>query len=109
MRGSFQLPTYEELIDLGPEERLNVFRRFFAFSRYGRLIIQQHLVKSAIDDKLIDDVIEMERLHNQNLEDIVKEVTKYGFLDEFRIAVKEEDAALQKILEAYDKRMEGRF
>lgn len=35
-------------------------------------------------------------------------VKRYGFLDEFLRAVREEDAALERIIEAYDQRMEGR-
>jgi hypothetical protein len=35
----------------------------------------------------------------------VKIVKKYGFLDEFVHGVKEEEQALQKLIEAYDKRM----
>jgi hypothetical protein len=36
-------------------------------------------------------------------------VKAYGYLDEFVAAVKEEDQALQKIMEAYDKRMNQYF
>ena len=104
----FQLPQLQELINLGSQERLNVFRRFFASSRYGRLLIQQVLVKSASEQGLIQNVIQMERDHNRNFVVMLETVKKYGFLDEFLMAVKEEDLALQKIIEAYDKRMEGR-
>jgi hypothetical protein len=51
----------------------------------------------------------MERDHYKNFEDTLAKVSEYGFLDEFLTAVREEDAALQKIIEAYDKRMEGRM
>ena len=109
MRTSFQLPTREELVQMGANERLNVFRRFFASSRYGRLIIQQLLVRTAVEKSLMQNVIELERTHNQNFEDAQKTVAEYGFIEEFLTAVKEEDLALQKIIEAYDKRMEGRM
>jgi hypothetical protein len=36
-------------------------------------------------------------------------VKAYGYSDEFVAAVKEEDQALQKIMEAYDKRMNQYF
>lgn len=109
MPGLFQLPQLDELVLMGAEERLNVFRRFFASSRYGRLLIQRLLVKAALDKRLMKRVIEMERIHNQAFEEMLEKVKQYGFLDEFLIAVKEEDSALEKIIEAYDKRMEGRM
>jgi hypothetical protein len=106
---SFQLPQLQELVEMGPQERLNVFRRFFAASRYGRLLIQQLLVRSALEQALMQDVVQMERIHKQNFKDTLETVRKHGFLEEFLTAVKEEDSALQKIIEAYDKRMEGRM
>jgi hypothetical protein len=36
---------------------------------------------------------------------MVKTVRSYGFLEEFLAAVREEDEALKKIIEAYEKRM----
>lgn len=104
----FRLPHLQELVDMGSQERLNVFRRFFASSRYRRLLIQQVLVRSANEQGLIQNVIQMEQDHNRSFADMLETVKKYGFLDEFLMAVREEDSALQKIIEAYDKRMEGR-
>jgi len=49
----------------------------------------------------------MEKEHNQDFADTVGRVKKYGFYDEFLEAVREEDDALQKIIEAYDRRMAG--
>ena len=109
MPASFQLPQLEELVHMGSQERLNVFRRFFASSRYARLLIQQLLVRSAIEKTLMNKVLEMERVHNQAYESTLETVRQYGFIEEFLTAVKEEDSALQKIIEAYDKRMEGRM
>ncbi len=109
MRGSFHIPGREELMAMGAEERLNVFRRFFASSRYGRLIIQQILVKSAIERALSDKVASLESAHNAQFDEVLRTVKQYGFLEEFLTAVKEEDLALQKIIEAYDRRMEGRM
>jgi ribonucleotide reductase beta subunit family protein with ferritin-like domain len=109
MPSSFQLPQLEELIDMGSQERLNVFRRFFASSRYGRLLIQQLLVRSATEKALMGKVVEMEKVHNMAYESMLETVRRYGFIEEFLTAVREEDSALQKIIEAYDKRMEGRM
>lgn len=108
MPASFQLPPREDLIQMGADERLNVFRRFFASSRYGRLLIQRLLVKSALDRPLMQSVFEMERTHNLTFEGVLDVVKQYGFLDEFLTAVREEDSALERIIEAYDQRMEGR-
>jgi hypothetical protein len=49
----------------------------------------------------------LERSHDQDFFDKVKIMKEYGFLDEFIDAVKEEEQGLQKIIEAYDKRMSG--
>jgi hypothetical protein len=43
-----------------------------------------------------------------NFAETIEAVKKYGYLDEFLAAVKEEDEALQKIIEAYNKRMNSR-
>lgn len=101
----FQMPSLEELEIAGKEERMNVFRRYFASSRYNRLLIQQTLVRSALDSLLAKQVKEMERLHNQDFFNTVKKMKKYGYLEEFLLAVREEDDALQRIIEAYNKRM----
>ena len=89
------------------EERMNIFRRYFASSRYNRLLIQQTLVKSAGDKSLVLKVNSMERAHNRDFFDTVKELKRSRYYGEFLVAVKEEDEALSKIIEAYDKRMNG--
>jgi len=97
--------SLSELAKADSQERMNIFRRYFASSRYNRLLIQQALVRSARDRSLASEVNEMEKAHNQNFFDTVKELKKSGYFAEFLIAVKEEDDALSKIIEAYDKRM----
>ncbi len=104
---SFRLPSLEELKKAGHQERMNIYRRYFASSRYNRLLIQQTLVKSATDASLACEVEEMEQEHNRDFADTVNRIREYGYLDEFLDAVKEEDDALQKIIEAYDKKMRG--
>jgi hypothetical protein len=99
-------PTKEELDRIGMKERLNLFRRYFAASRYNRLLIQLCLIRSAYDESVISRAKELERLHNLDFINKVKTVKEYGFLDEFVDGVKEEEQALQKIIEAYDKRMD---
>jgi transcription termination factor NusB len=95
----------EELASAGPQERMNIFRRYFAASRYSRLLIQQALVRSAHDGALASKVREMEKAHSQEFFDAVKAMKKTEYFEEFLAAVKEEDEALAKIIEAYDKRM----
>lgn len=102
---AFRLPPLEELQKAGREERMNVFRRYFASSRYNRLLIQQVLARSARDSALAREVERMERSHNKDFAETVEKVRKYGYYSEFLAAVDEEDGALQKIIEAYDKRM----
>ena len=101
----FVFPTQEELKKIGIKERLNVFRRYFAASRYKRLIIQQNLIRTALDRSLISRVNELEREYNKDFFHIVRTVRSYGYSEEFLAAVREEDDALQKIIEAYENRM----
>ena len=100
----FVFPTQEELEKIGNKERLNVFRRYFAASRYNRLIIQQNLIRTVFDKSLISRVEELEKAYNKDYFDMVKIIRTYGYLEEFLVAVKEEDEALQKIIEAYEKK-----
>jgi hypothetical protein len=101
----FRFPTELETAKMNREERMNLFRGFFATSRYNRLLIQKLLVKCALDDSFYHKMIELEIEHNRNYLDIQKMVESYGYKDEFIAAVKEEDAALDKIIDAYNKRM----
>ncbi len=97
--------SLEELAGADKQERMNIFRRYFAASRYNRLLIQQALVRSAQDGALVSKVREMERAHDKDFIDTVKALKKNEYFEEFLVAVKEEDGALVKIIEAYDKRM----
>lgn len=98
----------KELAKADRQERMNIFRRFFAASRYKRLLIQQALVRSAQDISLGSRVKEMEHKHNNDFIEAVIVFKKKGYFEEFLIAVKEEDEALSKIIEAYDKRIKRR-
>jgi hypothetical protein len=95
----------EELAKVDSQERMNIFRRYFAASRYNRLLIQQALVKSADERPLAAMVKNMEQAHNRDFFDTIRKLKKWGFFEEFLVAVREEDEALSKIIEAYDKRM----
>jgi hypothetical protein len=102
---NFQFPDKENLERIGKKERLNLFRRYFAASRYNRLLIQKNLIKSAYDESSSSLIIELERSHNQDFFDKFRIVKECSFLDEFIDAAKEEEYGLQKIIEAYDKRI----
>lgn len=95
----------DELAKADGQERMNIFRRYFASSRYSRLLIQQALVRSARDKKLVARVKKMEQTHDRDFADTAKVLKKNGYFKEFLAAVKEEDEALSKIIEAYDHRM----
>jgi hypothetical protein len=95
----------KELGTADEQERMNIFRRYFAASRYSRLLIQQALVRSAIDESLKSKVKKLERDHNKDFALVVSEIKKSDYFQEFLVAAQEEDDALQNIIEAYDKRM----
>ena len=101
----FNFPDKGELERIGKKERLNLFRRYFAASSYNRLLIQKNLIKSAYNESCPSHILELERSHNQDFFDRLRVVKECSFLDEFIDAAKEEEYGLQKIIEAYDKRM----
>jgi hypothetical protein len=101
----FRFPTEVDIGKMNKEERMNIFRGFFATSRYNRLLIQKLLVKCALDDSFYHKVVEFEASHNRNYLETHKMIESYGYKEEFIAAVREEDGALDKIIEAYNKRM----
>lgn len=98
----------EDLAKADSQERMNIFRRYFAASRYNRLLIQQALVRSAQDRQLLSKVKKMEQAHNKDFADTVRLLKNNDYYEEFLVAVKEEDDALAKIIEAYNDRMNRR-
>ena len=62
----FDFPSPTELEDMGRKNRINIFRRYFATSRYNRLLIQMALVRSALDNSSIQSVSDLEYQHNQD-------------------------------------------
>ena len=101
----FSFPTEVAIGNMSKEERMNIFRGFFATSRYNRLLIQKILVRCALDDSFYRKVIELETNLNKNYLETQKMIESYGYREEFIAAVKEEDTALDKIIDAYNKRM----
>ncbi len=75
----FKFPGKGELERIGKGERLNLFRRYFAASRYNRLLIQKNLIKSAYNESSPSEIIELERSHNQDFSDKVRIVKECRF------------------------------
>ena len=101
----FLLPSLEELEGLSEEGRMNAFRRYFASSRYARLLIQQTLVRSAYMPGLQDTVLSLEKAQSDDFAKALSILQSSKYYAEFIAAAKEEHAALEKIMEAYNKRM----
>lgn len=74
----FELPRREELDKMDFQERMNVFRSYFAFSRYSRLIIQQSLIISALDASYISKVKEIENAQKKEFFDTLKKSNPMG-------------------------------
>src|ERR687892_281414 len=80
---NFKFPDKGDLERIGERERLNLFRRYFAASRYNRLLIQKNLIKSAYDESSLSEILEIERLHRKDFFDKVRIVKECSYLDEF--------------------------
>ena len=106
---NFAMPSYKELDDMKKYERLNFYRRFFAHSRYNRLIIQLFMINYASNDSLRSVVA---NLQNQNLLDFnktIRYIKNSPFFLEFLEAIKEEEEALKKIIDAYNNKINSNF
>jgi hypothetical protein len=89
------------------EDRMNLFRGYFAHSRYNRLLIQKMLIKTIAEADLAGKLHEMEQMHDAELFDLTKSLQTTKFFSEFLAAAREEEIALEKILEAYKERMKN--
>lgn len=106
---NFDMPSYKELNNMKKYERINFYRRFFAHSRYNRLIIQLFMINYASHDSLTSVVA---NLQNQNLLDFDKTINyikKSQYFLEFLEAIKEEEEALKKIIDAYNNKIDPNF
>ena len=106
---NFDIPSYQELNTMGKNERLNYYRRFFALSRYNRLIIQFFMIKNAVNDESNSIIVD---LQDQNLLDFTKTIqylkeSRYRL--EFLAAITEEEEALKKIIDVYTNRLNQNF
>jgi len=106
---NFVMPSYKELNNMTKYERLNFYRRFFAHSRYNRLIIQLFMINYASNDSLSSVIA---NLQNQNLLDFdktIKYIKNSPYFFEFLEAIKEEEEALIKIIDAYNNKIDSNF
>lgn len=102
---AFSFPTSEELTRMSRIERINIFRKYFATSRYNRLLIQQSMIRSALDDSNEIKVRELEEEHKRNFFNTINMITTYGLKEEFIFALEEEFNSLDKILQVYNNRL----
>jgi hypothetical protein len=105
---NLDMPSYKELDNMKKYERINFYRRFFAHSRYNRLIIQLCMINYASSDSLSSVVA---NLQNQNLLDFdktIKYIKNSQYFLEFLEAIKEEEA-LKKIIDAYNNKIDPHF
>jgi hypothetical protein len=105
---NLDMPSYKELDNMKKYERINLYRRFFAHSRYNRLIIQLCMINYASNDSLSSVVA---NLQNQNLLDFdktIKYIKNSQYFLEFLEAIKEEEA-LKKIIDAYNNKIDPNF
>jgi hypothetical protein len=106
---NLDMPSYIELDNMKKYERINFYRRFFAHSRYNRLIIQLCMINYASNDSLSSVVA---NLQNQNLLDFyktIKYIKNSQYFLEFLEAIKEEEEALKKIIDAYNNKIDPHF
>ncbi|MDF2736885.1 MAG: hypothetical protein K0S93_741 [Nitrososphaeraceae archaeon] len=106
---NLDMPSYKELDNMKKYERINLYRRFFAHSRYNRLIIQLCMINYASNDSLSSVVA---NLQNQNLLDFdkkIKYIKNSQYFLEFLEAIKEEEEALKKIIDAYNNKIDPHF
>ena len=106
---NFDMPSYKDLKNMKKYERFNFYRRFFAHSRYNRLIIQLFMINYATNDSLSSVVADFQ---NQNLLDFyktIKYIKNSQYFLEFLEALKEEEEALKKIIDAYNNKIDPHF
>ncbi len=101
-----QLPSIEDLSRMNKEQRLNVIRKFLATARHNRLIVHQELVRSTFELPLRPHLSTLNQIQISSFYEFVDNFAKYGYQDELLEAINEEAIALEKIISAYEKRMD---
>jgi hypothetical protein len=105
----FDLPSYQEMHTMEKKDRINYYRRFFAFSRYNRLIIQFYMIKNAVDDESNSMIQDLQEQNILIFNKTVQYFKKSNYYVEFLEAITEEEDALKKILEVYANKLKQNF
>ncbi len=106
---NFDMPSHQDLNTMEKNERINYYRRFFAFSRYNRLIIQFFMIKNAGNDESNSMIV---NLQDQNFLDFTKTIQyikQSKYYGEFLEAITEEEYALKKIIDVYASKIKQNF
>ena len=102
----FHLPSIDDLSRMNKGQRLNIIRKFLATARHNRLIVHQELVRSTFELSLRPHLSTLTQIQISNFHEFVDYFAKNGYRDELLEAIKEEGVALEKIISAYEKRMD---
>ncbi|MDR4512542.1 MAG: hypothetical protein MRJ93_12655 [Nitrososphaeraceae archaeon] len=101
----FPLPSSTDLEKIGRDNRINIFRKYFAILRFNRLLIQLTLIRSIFDQNAIIKLSDLEDHQRNEFFSLIKRIQELNYYEEFVFAAKEEEKALEHIIEAYCKRM----
>jgi hypothetical protein len=99
------LPSIEDLSRMNKGQRLNIIRKFLATTRHNRLIVLQELVRSTFELPLRPHLGTLSQIQINSFYEFVDIFAKNGYQDELLEAINEETLALEKIISAYEKRM----
>ena len=103
----FHLPSIENLSRMNKGQRLNIIRKFLATARHNRLIVHQELVRSTFELPLRPHLSTLNQIQISSFYEFVDNFAKNGYQDELLEAINEETVALEKIISAYEKRMDA--
>jgi hypothetical protein len=101
----FTFPSSYELESIGNTNRINIFRKYFATIRYNRLLIQLTLIRSAYDENSKINISELENQQSKDFFRLLQKIKDLNYYEEFMYAIREEEKALETIIEAYGKKM----
>ena len=99
------LPSAMEFEKIGRNNRINIYRKYFATLRFNRLLIQLTLIRSAFDQNAIVNISDLEDQQRKEFFSLIKRIKELNYYEEFVFAAKEEEKALKDIIEVYGKRM----
>ena len=100
------LPSIEDLSRMNKRQRFNIIRKFLATARHNRLIVHQELVRSTFELPLRPHLGTLNQIQISSFYEFVDIFAKNGYHNELLGAINEETVALEKIISAYEKRMD---